>query len=146
ARFAVQALRKEATCHNAFDIAGPSAWTADQIIQLCERLSGKDAKIARIPVAVLKGLRKAVGFFEWGWNAADRLAFTDVITSGRPLNAPMQQTYEAFEIAPDSIATLESYMQDYFNRILKKLKEIDYDKQKQKSKKKRSPFKSSQST
>jgi hypothetical protein len=68
-----------------------------------------------------------------------------VLASGRPLDAPMNDVYAAFEIDPASIATLESYMQDYFSRILKKLKEIDYDKEQQK-KKKRSPFKSSQST
>jgi uncharacterized protein YbjT (DUF2867 family) len=146
ARFALQALNKEATFNRAFDLSGPKAWTAEQIIKLCEQLSGKEAKVKRIPVGVLKGLQKFVGFFQWGWSAAERLAFTEVITSGQPLNSPMESVYTAFEIEPDSIATLEPYMQDYFNRILKKLKEIDYDKQQQKSKKKRSPFKSSQST
>jgi uncharacterized protein YbjT (DUF2867 family) len=145
ARFAVQALKKEATYRNSFDLSGPKAWSAEQIIKLCEQLSGKEAKVSRVPVGVLKGLQKFVGFFQWGWSAAERLAFTEVITSGKPLNTPMDAVYAAFEIDPDSIATLEPYMQDYFNRILKKLKEIDYDKQKQKSKK-RSPFKSSQST
>jgi uncharacterized protein YbjT (DUF2867 family) len=144
ARFAIQALKKEATCNRAFDLSGPKAWSAEQIIKLCEQFSGKEAKVSRIPVGVLKGLQKFVGFFQWGWSAAERLAFTEVITSGKPLNSPMEEVYAAFEIEPDSIATLEPYMQDYFNRILKKLKEIDQDKQQQK--KKRSPFKSSQST
>jgi uncharacterized protein YbjT (DUF2867 family) len=146
ARFALQALKKEATFNSTFDLSGPKAWTAEQIIKLCEQLSGKEAKVKRIPVGVLKGLQKFVGFFQWGWSAAERLAFTEVITSGQPLNTSMESVYTAFGIEPDSIATLEPYMQDYFNRILKKLKEIDYDKQQQKSKKKRSPFKSSQST
>ncbi len=145
ARFAVQALKREATYHKTFDLSGPKAWTAEQVIKLCEQASEKEAKVSRIPVGVLKGLQKFVGFFQWGWSAAERLAFTEVITSGQPLNSPMEEVYTAFEIEPDSIATLEPYMQDYFNRILKKLKEIDYDKQQQKTKKKRSPFKSSQS-
>jgi uncharacterized protein YbjT (DUF2867 family) len=145
ARFAIQALKQEQTHRNTFDIAGPKAWTSKELIQLCEELSGKTAKVSRIPVGILRGLRKTIGFFEWGWNAADRLAFTEVITSGRPLDSSMDNVYPAFGIEPNSIATLESYMQDYFNRILKKLKELDYDKQKQKAKK-RSPFKSSQST
>jgi uncharacterized protein YbjT (DUF2867 family) len=144
ARFAIQALKKEATFNRAFDLSGPKAWSAEQIIKLCEQFSGKEAKVSRIPVGVLKGIQKFVGFFQWGWSAAERLAFTEVITSGKPLNSPMEEVYAAFEIEPDSIATLEPYMQDYFNRILKKLKEIDQDKQQQK--KKRSPFKSSQST
>ncbi|MGB8699992.1 MAG: SDR family oxidoreductase [Thermosynechococcaceae cyanobacterium] len=145
ARFAIQGLTQEATYRKDFDLAGPRAWSAEEIIQLCERLSGKDAKIARIPIRLLRGIQKTVSFFEWGWNIADRLAFAEVLTSGRPLTAPMEATYAAFGIAPDSIADLESYMQDYFSRMLKKLKELDYNKQKEKSNK-RSPFKSSQST
>jgi uncharacterized protein YbjT (DUF2867 family) len=145
ARFALQALKQDATQHHAYDIAGPKAWTPEAITELCQGLSGKEPKIARIPIGLLKAVQNIVGFFEWGWNSADRLAFTEVITSGRALNAPMESTYATFGIEPESITTLESYLQDYFGRILKKLKELDYDKQQQKSKK-RSPFKSSQST
>ncbi len=145
ARFATSALKHAATEHQSFDIAGPKAWTAAEIIQLCEQLSERTAKISRLPVGLLKAVRRIVGFFEWGWNIADRLAFSDVLTSGQAMNAPMAETYAAFEIDPASIATLESYMQDYFSRILKKLKELDYAKNKKNSKK-RSPFKSSQST
>jgi uncharacterized protein YbjT (DUF2867 family) len=145
ARFALQALKQEATQRNAYDIAGPRAWTPEAITELCQSLSGKEPKIVRIPIWLLKAVQNLVGFFEWGWNSADRLAFTEVITSGRALDAPMESVYATFGIEPESIVTLESYLQDYFSRILKKLKELDYDKQQQKSKK-RSPFKSSQST
>jgi uncharacterized protein YbjT (DUF2867 family) len=144
ARFALQALKQDATQRNAYDIAGPRAWTPEAITELCKGLSGKEPKIVRIPIGLLKAVQNIVGFFEWGWNSADRLAFTEVITSGRALDAPMESVYATFGIEPESIATLESYLQDYFSRILKKLKELDYDKQQQKSKK-RSPFKSSQS-
>jgi uncharacterized protein YbjT (DUF2867 family) len=145
ARFALQALKQDATQRNAYDIAGPRAWTPEAITELCQGLSGKEPKIVRIPIGLLKAVQRLVGFFEWGWNSADRLAFTEVITSGRALDAPMESVYATFGIEPESIGTLESYLQDYFSRILKKLKELDYDKQQQKSKK-RSPFKSSQST
>jgi uncharacterized protein YbjT (DUF2867 family) len=144
ARFALQALKQDATQRNAYDIAGPRAWTPEAITELCQGLSGKEPKIARIPIGLLKAVQNIVGFFEWGWNSADRLAFTEVITSGRALDAPMESVYATFGIEPESITTLESYLQEYFSRILKKLKELDYDKQQQKSKK-RSPFKSSQS-
>ena len=143
ARFAVQALKQDATQRQAYDLSGPKAWTPEAITELCQNLSGKEPKIVRIPIGLLKTVKSFIGFFEWGWNSADRLAFTDVITSGRPLDAPMESVYSAFNIEPESITTLESYFQEYFGRILKKLKELDYDKQQQKSKK-RSPFKSSQ--
>jgi uncharacterized protein YbjT (DUF2867 family) len=142
ARFAVASLSHPDTAGKSFDLAGVKAWTAQEIIQLCESLSNKTARISRMPVGLLRWVRKTVNYFEWGWNISDRLAFTEVLTSGVPLNAPMTETYPAFGIDPSSIATLESYMQDYFSRIQKKLKEMDYEK---KASSKRSPFKSSQS-
>lgn len=145
ARFALQSLKCEATQKHTYDLAGPKAWTPEAITGLCQQISGKEPKIVRIPSTLLKVVQGVFGFFEWGWNSADRLAFTEVITSGRPLDTPMDQVYSTFDIAPQSITTLEAYLQEYFGRILKKLKELDYDKQQQKSKK-RSPFKSSQST
>ncbi|NCJ05812.1 NAD(P)H-binding protein [Synechococcales cyanobacterium C] len=142
ARFAISALSHPETAMQTFDLAGPKAWSPDEIVKLCERLSGKDAKIARMPLKALRGARKLARFFEWTWNVADRLAFTEVLVSGQPLNASMDQVYPAFEIDAKTIVTLEAYMQDYFSRILKKLKEIDYQKSKRQSSK-RSPFKSS---
>ena len=142
ARFAVNALSHATTERQQFDLAGPKAWTPSEIVKLCEKLSNKDAKISQVPLRVLRGARKLARFFEWTWSVADRLAFTEVLVADQPLDAPMDQVYPAFEIDPESIVTLEAYMQDYFSRILKKLKELDYQKSKRQSKK-RSPFKSS---
>jgi uncharacterized protein YbjT (DUF2867 family) len=142
ARFAVQALSRLETEKQTFDIAGPRAWGPYEIIRLCERLSGQDAKVARMPLKLLRLVRRGVGFFEWGWNIADRLAFAEVIATGEPLDAPMDKVYTAFALDPASIVTLESYLQDYFSRILKKLKQIDFEQNKKQSRKK-TPFKSS---
>jgi uncharacterized protein YbjT (DUF2867 family) len=142
AKFAVQALTRPATHNQAFDLAGPKAWTPAEIITLCEKLSGKDAKISTLPLRLLKATERFARFFHWTTNIADRLAFTEVVTSQSPLDAPMADTYASFGISPEKIVTLESYMQDYFNRILKKLKELDFEK-KRSDAKKRSPFKQS---
>ncbi|HZG38725.1 MAG TPA: 3-beta hydroxysteroid dehydrogenase, partial [Nodosilinea sp.] len=76
--------------------------------------------------------------FQWGWNFADRLAFVEVVAGSQPLDAPMDEVYEVFGIAKDKITTLEDYMQEYFSRIMKKLKELDYDSDK--ASKKKLPF------
>jgi uncharacterized protein YbjT (DUF2867 family) len=148
ARFAVRALQVPETSNRTFPVVGPRAWEAYEIIRLCERLSGKEAKVTRVPTALLRVVRQVARFFQWSWNVADRLAFTEVIASGRPLTAPMEETYQVFGLDPKDMTTLEAYLQDYFNRITKKLKEIEYEKQKEKERqkarqKKRSPFKSS---
>jgi uncharacterized protein YbjT (DUF2867 family) len=142
AKFAIRALSVPETEKQAFPVVGTRAWSAQEIISLCERLSGKDAKITRMPLNLLRGVRNITRFFQWGWNVADRLAFTEVLASGKPLNASMDEVYKVFGLDQQETTTLESYLQEYFNRIMKKLKEIDYEKTKAKKKKeKRSPFK-----
>ncbi len=143
-KFAIQALKCPVTDRQSYDLAGPKAWGSEDIVRLCERLSGKTAKTTRMPLGLLRSARKIVSFFEWGWNVADRLAFTEVIATGKPLNCAMDTTYQAFELNPEETLTLEAYMQEYFSRIMRKLKELDYEKSKQKKQsRKRSPFKSS---
>ena len=89
-------------------------------------------------------MRRVSRFFQWGWNVADRLAFTEVLANGQPLTASMDDVYQVFGLDPQETTTLESYMQEYFGRILKKLKELDYEKMKTKKQAaKRTPFKKS---
>ena len=142
ARFVVQALNKSESIGKTLPVVGPRAWGAYEIIRLCERLSNREAKSWQMPTGVIRSFRGILSFFQWTWNIADRLAFLDVVASGKSLNANMDETYATLDIDPKSVTTLEAYMQEYFDRITKKLREIDYEKQKAKSKKKkRSPFK-----
>jgi uncharacterized protein YbjT (DUF2867 family) len=143
AKFAIRALDVPETVNQTFPLVGTRTWGADEIISLCERLSNKDAKIARVPLKVLRVMRGIGRFFQWSWNISDRLAFAEVLATGKPLNAPMEKVYQVFGLDPKDTTTLEPYMAEYFTRIMKKLKEIDYEKEKAK-KKKKTPFKSSQ--
>jgi hypothetical protein len=79
--------------------------------------------------------------FKWTLNIADRLAFAEVLASGKELNAPMQEVYEVFGLDQAQNTNLQSYLSEYFSRILTKLKEIGYEKNKNKKKQKKSPFK-----
>lgn len=141
AKFAVGALAAPATEKGTFPVVGSRAWNANEVIDLCRRMSGKEVKIARLPLTLLRGLYRFLRFFQWGFNPSERLMFAEVLASGRPMDAPMDATYAAFNLDPADISTLEQYFQEYFSRILKKLKEINYEKEKKK-KKQRSPFKS----
>lgn len=135
AKFAVKALEIPETENKSFPIVGSRAWTGEDIVKICERLSGKEAKISRIPLSLLRFLRKFTRWFKWTLNTSDRLAFAEVLASGKPLDASMTEVYEIFGLNPDETTTLESYLKEYFDRITKKLKEIDYEKIKQKRKK-----------
>lgn len=141
AKFAIRALSVPETEKKAFPVVGPKAVTADQIIAVCERLSGKTAKVNRTPLSLLRAVRQIALFFQWTWNVADRLAFAEVVAGGKSLTANMDEVYSVFGLDPQETTTLEAYLQEYFARILKKLKELDYEQGKNKNQKKRKiPF------
>jgi uncharacterized protein YbjT (DUF2867 family) len=134
AKFAIQALKVPETENKTFPVVGSRAWGAYEIIRLCERLSGREAKITRMPIGLMRTVRRITRFFQWTWNISDRLAFAEVVSAGKPLTAPMDDVYTVFKLDQSETTTLEAYMQDYFSRILKKLKELDYEKSKGKKK------------
>jgi len=135
ARLAVQCLKVPETNRQTFPAVGNRAWGGYEIIRLCERLSDQEAKISRMPIETLRLVRGIARFFQWGWNLADRLAFTEVLVTGDPLTADMAPVYATLGLDPKETTTLEAYLQEYFSRIMKKLKALDYNKEKDKKKK-----------
>ena len=140
AKFAIRSLSVPETAKKTFPVVGTKAWGAYEIMNLCENLSGKNTRISRVSLTVLGLLRRITRFCEWGQNTADRLTFAEVLASGKPLDANMDDVYETFGLDPQETTTLEEYMQEYFSRIMKKLKEIDYEKNKGKKKKGTIPY------
>ena len=51
-------------------------------------------------------------------------AFAAILSSNETFSAPMEETYKLLEIDPSSVTTLESYLQEYYTKIMKKLKEV----------------------
>ena len=138
ARFAVAALDHPATMRRAFAVVGPRAWTTAEVTQLCERFSSKDAKVFRVPPALINLMRGVAGFFEAGQNVAERLSFDRVSGGGEALDAPMDASYAAFGLDPAETTTLEAYLREYYDTILKRLREMDADLDK--NAKKKLPF------
>ncbi|GAB4370205.1 MAG: NAD(P)H-binding protein [Elainellaceae cyanobacterium] len=137
AKFAIRALKVPETVNRSFPVVGTRAWSAKEIIKLCERLSGQEAKITRMPIGLLRSVERVARFFQWGWNLADRLAFAEVVASGTTLSAQMDETYAVFGFDPKETTTLEQYMEEYFGRIMKKLKELEYEREKAKERAKK---------
>ncbi len=128
AKFAVKSLTSPDSIGKTLPVVGSRAWSADEIINLCERLSKRDARVTRTPIAVMKFVQQTARWFKWTNNIADRLAFAEIFASGTPLAADMEETYQMLGIDPEEITTIEAYLDEYFSRIMKKLREIDYEK------------------
>ncbi|KAL6011885.1 hypothetical protein ACLOJK_002351 [Asimina triloba] len=124
ARLTFVALRNAKIDNKLLTFAGPRAWTTQEVITLCERLAGQDANVTTVPVSVLKLTRQLTRFFQWTNDVADRLAFSEVLTSNTVFSTPMGEAYELLGVDSKDIVTLEKYLQDYFSNILKKLKDL----------------------
>jgi uncharacterized protein YbjT (DUF2867 family) len=78
ARLTLTALRSDKSEWKVMTFAGPRAWTTQEVISLCERLAGQNAKVTTVPVGVLKFTRMLTRLFQWTADVSDRLAFSEV--------------------------------------------------------------------
>ena len=124
ARFAMAAVNKTAASGRTLDVSGPRPYTISEVISLCERYAGQDAKVTSVPIWFLKAVKNSAAFFQWSRDAAERLAFAELLAGNFALAAPMEETYKVLEIEPTSVMSVEKYLSEYFTQILKKLKEV----------------------
>ena len=121
AKAIVRTLNVSEYNNKKISIIGEKFWAPKDIIQICERLSGKTAKISYIPIIAFNLLRRFFRFFEFTWNIADRLQFGEILNDSSLSRKPSN------EISwPITRLSLESYLQEYFGKILKKLRETNY--------------------
>ncbi|MGB5240392.1 MAG: 3-beta hydroxysteroid dehydrogenase, partial [Prochlorococcaceae cyanobacterium] len=123
------------TVRQAFPVVGPKAWNTGEVTQLCERYSGKPARVFRVRPFLIRLMQGLASFFEPGVNVAERLAFAEVTGGGQPLDAPMETSYEAFALDPGETTHLEGYLKEYYDTILRRLRELDADLDKEGKKK-----------
>jgi uncharacterized protein YbjT (DUF2867 family) len=127
AKAVVQSLGSTDYDKKTVSLIGEKFWTSKEIVELCERLSGKTANISYIPFIAFSILRRFFRLFEFTWNIADRLQFGEIA------DEPSLRVKPTNEIAwSTNRLSLESYLQEYFGKILKKLRETNYQ-QSQKS-------------
>ena len=119
AKAVVHTLNTSAYNKETVSLIGEKFWTSKEIIELCERLSGKTAKISYIPFIAFGVLRRFFRLFEFTWNIADRLQFGELAQNN--LAKPTNEISWPFERL-----SLENYLQEYFGKILKKLRETNY--------------------
>ena len=127
ANIIVSSIDNSNTFKSTLPLVGPKAWNANEIISLCEKYSNRKAKIFRVADFILKATQSAVSFFEDSLNVSERLAFAEVTSSGKELNADMEETLKLLNLEKDDMTSLESYIKEYYQQILKRLKEMEVD-------------------
>ncbi len=127
AKIIVSSINKPKSYKLSLPLVGPKAWDSDEVISLCEKYSNKKAKIFRVSPFLIKATQNVVSFFQDALNVSERLAFAEVTSSGVPLDADMSNTYELLEFKKEDSTSLESYIREYYQQILKRLKEMEAD-------------------
>ena len=134
ARFCLRSLQIPQTANQTFFLSGLRGWVSSEIINLCEQLAGQKAKVQRVPLFALKIVSGFFGFFEWGQNISDRLAFVEILNTENNFSKSTFELYKMFKIDPSEIIQLDDYFLEYFIRLLKRLRDINFeDVQKQKN-------------
>jgi uncharacterized protein YbjT (DUF2867 family) len=134
AKFCLRSLQIPQTANQTFLLSGMKGWVSSEIINLCEQLAGQKAKVQRVPLVLLKFISRFFGFFEWGQNISDRLAFVEVLSTEKDFSKSTADLYQLFKIDPSEIIQLDDYFLEYFIRLLKRLRDINFeDVQKQKN-------------
>ena len=127
AKVIVAAVNNPKTHRTSLPLVGPKAWDSNEVISLCEKFSEKKAKIFRVSPFLISVTQKVVSFFQDSLNVAERLAFAEVTSSGESLDADMSKTYEILDLKKEDMTSLESYIKEYYQQILKRLKEMEAD-------------------
>ncbi len=68
-----QTHRHPETIGRTLTLAGPKAYTVQEVIALCEKYADADAKVQEVPVWLLKLTRNVLKSFQWARDASDRL-------------------------------------------------------------------------
>ena len=134
AKFCLRALQLPETENKTYMLGGPKGWVSSEIISLCEQLAGQTAKVNQVPVFVLKLMSNIFGFFEWGQNISDRLAFAEILNIESNFSKSTFEIYKTFKVDSNEVIQLDDYFLEYFIRLLKRLRDINFeDVQKQKN-------------
>lgn len=136
AKFCLRGLQIPQTTNQTFFLNGSRGWISSEIISLCEQLAGQQARVQRIPLFSLTFISKLFGFFEWGQNISDRLAFAEILNVENNVSKSKSNfdLYKMFKVDSSEIVQLDDYFLEYFIRLLKRLRDINFeDVQKQKN-------------
>jgi len=128
-RMMASAMIKERTVGQTLTLTGPKVWSTNEVIKLCEELSGRDADVNVVSNEQMQLTMAAAGLFDWTVDVAERLRFVEVNQQGSPGSAMLmtEDTYQALGMEPSGTRKLEEYIGEYYRRVFKKLTKGKYE-------------------
>jgi uncharacterized protein YbjT (DUF2867 family) len=121
ARMITAAANKESTVGQTLTITGPKAWSAPELIELCENLSGKRADVKTVNPLVMQATAGLAKFSMWGVDIAERLQFAEVSQGSSKSDVMTDATYATLGMDKGSVRNLDEYIGEYYRRIMKML-------------------------
>jgi uncharacterized protein YbjT (DUF2867 family) len=129
AKFCIKSLSLKETENKTIFLGGAKSWSSDEIINLCEKLSGQKAQIKMIPIGLLNILRQLTGFFEWSLKISERLAFAQLLQENQDFTESSETNSQIFKIKLTELVSLDAYMREYFEMMLVTLENLDIESQ-----------------
>lgn len=124
--FCIKSLSLKETKNKVFSTGSSQAWKSNEIIILCEKLSGQKANTQIVPIILLRIIRQITGFFEWSLKISDRLAFIEVLNNNENFIPAIEYTYKTLDIKPKEVLELDFYFREYFEMILNTLENLSF--------------------
>ena len=122
----IKSLSVHQFINKTLPVLGNNTWSSTEIIKICEKISGRRAKIAEIPIFSIRLVMNFAKFFQWTWNISERLAFVSILSYNDYNFVSMKEVLYTLKISSRDLESLESYLQEYFQSIMKKLRELNY--------------------
>jgi hypothetical protein len=104
-----------------------------QLIELCETLSGQKRNVIEISPNFLMLFSFIISTSRAGWAIADRLSFREIninqkLEKYNKLKSE-NKIKNIVKVTKNDLVTVENYFDEYFEGLLKKLKDLNYDQQ-----------------
>jgi len=127
AAICMKSLINRKTENKLFSLGGQKSWFSSEIIEICEKLSGQSAKLTELPLYLLRLAKNFSQLFEWSSGIQQRLAFIKVLEEKENIDSFSNELYDLCDINKNELLDLESYLREYFEKILKTLKDVNYE-------------------
>lgn len=130
AKLCIKSLSLRETEFKSLLLIGPKAWTSNNIIKLCESLSGQKSRTKQITIFLLEILRKFLSFFEWSYKVSDRLAFVQFLQNTLEITPSPIEKNTIFKLKETELVSLQTYLREYFEMMLVNLETFNIESQK----------------